>query len=134
MAKWDDTFEPRAFGDNIQKWGTSTVLVESGGWKGDPNKLFLRKLNCIGLLTALYAIAIGETEYAEIGIYEQIPVNRKLACHRIIRNALLQLNNQTAPLKVDIGINIETRKSASSGLLEEVATIVEIGDLRPYAA
>ncbi len=35
-AKWDDTFCPNAFGDNIQKWGTCTVLVESGGWRGDP--------------------------------------------------------------------------------------------------
>ncbi|RPI06851.1 MAG: peptidase M14 [Ignavibacteriae bacterium] len=134
IAKWDDTYEPRAFGDAIQSWGTSTVLVESGGWKGDPNKFFIRKLNCIALLSALYAIATGETAQADAGIYEQIPVNMKLACDRIIRNAVLQLNNQTAPLKVDIGINIDTRKNASADSLEQVATIVEIGDLRTFIA
>ena len=91
LAKWDDTFEPRAFGDNIQKWGTSTVLVESGGWKGDPNKFFIRKLNCIALLTTLYAIATGESAHADTGVYEQIPFNMKLGCDHIIRNAVLQM-------------------------------------------
>ena len=68
FAKWDDTFEPRAFGDNIQKWGTSTVLLESGGWRGDSNKFFIRKLNCIALLTTLYAIATGESASADTKI------------------------------------------------------------------
>ena len=36
VGKYDDAFEPRAFGDNIQKWGTSTILIESGGLVGDP--------------------------------------------------------------------------------------------------
>ena len=62
IAKYDDTFEPRAFGDNIQKWGTSVVLIESGGWKNDPEKMFIRKLNCVGLLSVFYSIASGEVE------------------------------------------------------------------------
>ncbi|MDZ7613027.1 MAG: hypothetical protein U5K51_04450 [Flavobacteriaceae bacterium] len=28
-GRYDDEFEPRAFGDNIQKWGTSAILIES---------------------------------------------------------------------------------------------------------
>jgi hypothetical protein len=134
VAKWDDTFEPRAFGDNIQKWGTSTVLVESGGWKSDPNKFFIRKLNCIGLLTTLYSIAVGETVHVDTGIYEQIPLNTELGCDYIIRNAVLQLNNQTAPLRVDIGVNVEMRRNNSTGSLEQIATITEIGDLSPFTA
>ena len=134
LAKWDDTFEPRAFGDNIQKWGTSTVLIESGGWKDDPNKFFIRKLNCIVLLTTLYAIATGESTDADTGVYEQIPFNTKLGCDQIIRNTILQSNSQTASVRVDIGINFETRKNSSTGLLEHIATIVEIGDLRYFTA
>jgi hypothetical protein len=134
LAKWDDTFEPRAFGDNIQKWGTSTVLVESGGWKGDPNKFFIRKLNCIALLTTLYAIATGESVQANTNVYEQIPFNMKLGCDHIIRNAVLQTNNQTAPIRVDVGVNFESRKSDSTDLLEQVATIVDIGDLSTFTA
>lgn len=134
VAKWDDTFEPRAFGDNIQKWGTSTVLVESGGWKGDPNKFFIRKLNCIALLATLYAIATGESAHADTGVYEQIPFNMKLGCDHIIRNAVLQSNNQTASIRVDVGINFELRRNESTDSLEQTATIVEIGDLSTFTA
>ena len=31
VGRYSDEFEPRAFGDNMQLWGTSTILVESGG-------------------------------------------------------------------------------------------------------
>ncbi|MCX6122225.1 MAG: M14 family zinc carboxypeptidase [Ignavibacteriales bacterium] len=134
VAKWDDTFEPRAFGDNIQKWGTSTVLVESGGWKGDLNKFFIRKLNCIALLTTLYAIATGESAHADTAVYEQIPFNMKLGCDHIIRNAVLQSDNQTAPIRVDVGINFETRRDESTDSLEQIATIVEVGDLSTFTA
>ena len=134
LAKWDDTFEPRAFGDNIQKWGTSTVLVESGGWKGDTNKFYIRKLNCIALLTTLYTIATGENEYADTDIYEQIPFNLKLGFDHIIRNAMLQSNPQTAPIRVDVGINFETRRNNSNGSLEHFAKVVDIGDLSNFTA
>jgi len=134
LSKWDDTFEPRAFGDNIQKWGTSTVLVESGGWKGDPNKFFLRKLNCVALLTAMYAIAAGESAQADTAVYEQIPFNMKLGCDHIIRNAVLQSNNQTASIRVDVGINFEIRRNETTDTLEQIATIVDVGDLSTFTA
>ena len=55
-AKYDDTFNPRAFGDLIQQWGTSTVLIESGALPDDPQKQALRWLNRALLLSALEAI------------------------------------------------------------------------------
>ena len=73
VSKYDDTFEPRAFGDNVQKWGTSTVLVESGGWPGDREKMFIRKLNAVGLMTSLYALANGTYRQADLAVYEQLP-------------------------------------------------------------
>lgn len=134
LAKWDDTFYPTAFGDNIQKWGTSTVLIESGGWRGDPNKFFIRKLNCIGLLVTLYAIAVGESNNADINIYERIPFNMKLGCDYIIRNAVLKANGQVAPIRVDVGINFDKRINTVTGQIDEFATIVEIGDLSAFTA
>ncbi|HRF41974.1 MAG TPA: M14 family zinc carboxypeptidase, partial [Saprospiraceae bacterium] len=44
IARYDDEFEPRAFGDNIQKWGTSTILIEAGVLPNDPEKQELRRL------------------------------------------------------------------------------------------
>lgn len=126
LAKWDDTFTPTAFGDMIQKWGTSTVLIESGGWRGDPSKFFLRKLNCVGLLTTLYAIAIGESDRADIAVYEKIPFNTNRGCDYIIRNAELKAHGQAAPLRVDVGINFDRHINS--------ATIIEIGDLNAWTA
>ena len=134
LAKWDDTFYPTAFGDNIQKWGTSTVLIESGGWRGDPNKFFIRKLNCIGLLATLYAIAAGESSTADVALYEQIPFNMKLGCDYIIRNAVLKASDQTVSARVDIGINFDKRINVLTGQMDDYATIMEIGDLSAFTA
>jgi hypothetical protein len=134
LAKWDDTFYPSAFGDNIQKWGTSTVLIESGGWHGDPNKFFIRKLNCIGLLVTLYAIAVGESSKVDVAVYEQIPFNMKLGCDYIIRNAVLKASDQIVSARVDIGINFDKRINPVTGQIDEFATIVEIGDLSAFTA
>jgi hypothetical protein len=134
LAKWDDTFYPTAFGDNIQKWGTSTVLIESGGWRGDPNKFFIRKLNCIGLLVTLYAIAVGESSKADVAVYEQIPFNMKLGCDYIIRNAVLKTSDQIVSVRVDIGINFDKRINVLTGQMDDYATIMEIGDLSAFTA
>jgi hypothetical protein len=134
LAKWEDTFYPNAFGDSLQKWGTSTVLIESGGWRGDPDKFFIRKLNCIGLLAALYTIANGETRNADVAVYEQIPFNTKLGCDFIIRNAVLRISNHIAPVRADVGINFDKRINTVTGQIDNFATIVEIGDLNAFAS
>lgn len=134
IAKWDDSFEPRAFGDNIQKWGTSTVLVESGGWRGDPKKFFIRKLNCVGLLTTLYAIAVGETDSANIDLYEQLLFNTKYGYDYIIRNATLKAGDKAAASRVDVGINFDKCINTLSGQLDNYAMIAEIGDLNTFTA
>ncbi|MEH6680172.1 MAG: M14 metallopeptidase family protein [Sediminicola sp.] len=79
VGRYNDDFEPRAFGDNIQKWGTSAILIESGGYPNDPEKQEIRKLNYVSILSALYTIA--KENYADIPLedYEKIPENdRKL--------------------------------------------------------
>jgi len=75
IAKYDDTFNPRAFGDLITQWGTATILVESGGWADDPQKQYLRKTNFVALLAALESIANGS--YAGVGrdLYQALPSN-----------------------------------------------------------
>ncbi len=75
VAKYNDDFEPRAFGDNIQKWGTSAILIESGGFLNDPEKQEIRKLNFIAILTALNSIASGSYENEKIEDYQEIPEN-----------------------------------------------------------
>jgi hypothetical protein len=134
VSKYDDAFESRAFGDNIQKWGTSTVLIESGGWPGDREKMFLRKLNCVALLTTLHTIAVDQCEHADVNEYERLPFNSKYLYDIILRNVQLKANDTVPSVTVDIGINIDEEFNPRTRRVESVAKVVDIGDLRTYGA
>lgn len=95
IAKYDDTFEPRAFGDNIQRWGTSTILVESGGYPGDSEKQYLRKLNFVLLMESLVHITNETYKRFTIEDYDAIPFNRFNTIHDfLIRNAKVSLSGE----------------------------------------
>lgn len=107
VARYNDAFEPRAFGDNFQKWGTSTILIESGGLPGDPEKQEVRKLNFITLLTAFQAIATGRFEGILMEDYETIPYNLKNAFVDLaIRDVSIERSGSRQT--VDIGIRRNT--------------------------
>jgi hypothetical protein len=134
VSKYDDTFEPRAFGDNIQKWGTSTVLVESGGWPGDRDKMFIRKLNYVGLLTSLHAIATGSYRQADLSAYDRLPFGTKYLYDVILRNAEWRGNATVPAMRADIGINLDEETNPETGRVELVGKVVDIGDLSVYSA
>ncbi len=75
IARYDDSFNPRAFGDLMQTWGTSTVLIESGALPGDPQKQRLRALNVAAILGALDAIATDRFGVVGAAPYEQLLFN-----------------------------------------------------------
>ncbi len=87
VARYSDAFEPRAFGDNITKWGTSTILIESGGYPGDREKQYIRKMNYLALLTAFESIAGGSYERENIADYRKIPYNSRGLHDLILRQA-----------------------------------------------
>lgn len=95
VAKYDDTHSPRGFGDNFQSWGASTVLIESGGYKGDPEKQFIRKLNFCIILQALMEIAEGSYVDYPVEEYEQIPFNAAQLHDVVLRNVQLQRDTQS---------------------------------------
>jgi hypothetical protein len=132
-AKYDDTFDARAFGDSVQSWGTSTVLVESGGWPNDRDKMFIRKLNYVGLLTSLYSIATGEYEQNDTSGYESLPFNSKNLYDVIVRGVELKPSGESPSICADVALNIEEVNQESGGL-HLVARVVDLGDLSPYGA
>jgi len=105
IAKYNDDFEPRAFGDNFIKWGTSSVLIESGGWKNDEEKQFIRKLNFITILTGLHSIAAKLYEKADIEVYNNIPLNDNLLFDLLLRNLTVKYKSKN--YTIDIGVNRE---------------------------
>lgn len=133
VAKYDDTFDRRAFGDSVQLWGTSTVLVESGGWPNDRDKMFIRKLNYVGLLVCLQSIATGEYEQKSITSYESLPFNSKNLYDVIVRGVELRGDEGTPEIRVDLGINLEEVNQEDGGS-HLIAKITDLGDLSPYGA
>ena len=132
IGKYSDDYEPRAFGDNFQTWGTSTILIETGGWKGDPEKQFLRKMNFIALLTAFKSIA--EEGYAQepVDTYDAIPFNEKdNLMDLILRNLDYTVNGQK--IKIDVGINRTEINKDSARSFYSVGSVADIGDLSVFS-
>lgn len=76
VSRYEEEYNAQAFGDAMQSWGTSTVLLETGSWDGDPQKAYLRRVNFVLLLAALDAIATGAYERVNLQEYETLPVSR----------------------------------------------------------
>lgn len=130
VGRYSDEFEPRAFGDNIQKWGTSAILIESGGYKNDPEKQFIRKLNYVSILAAIHTISTGSFQKKSIDDYKKIPKNdRKLFD--------LKITNLTFPYlgknyTVDLGIKNHERENKNHTEFYNIGRITDLGDLSTY--
>ena len=130
VARYDDAFEPRAFGDNIQKWGTSTVLIESGGYTDDPEKQQIRKINYVLILTALHAIAEKNYQKAPVAEYYEIPENERYLYDLVVRN--VQREKDGHYYTVDVGINREDIDFDDHQQFYYLSSIQSIGDLSTY--
>lgn len=122
IARWDDEFNPHAFGDLMQQWGTSTVLIEAGGIEGDPQKQKLRELNFLALLVALDAIASGDYASAPHALYTGLPENGEVWPDLLVRGATLA-SPGVAPARADILVEFQHALSGEGG------RITDIGDL-----
>ncbi len=127
IARYNDDFEPRAFGDNFVKWGTSSILIESGGWVNDPEKQFIRKLNFIALINAFKIIADEEFKCVDYHKYFNIPENDKLIFNILLRNLNITFNGKK--YLIDIGVNREEKAEPGTNRIFYYGTIDDIGDL-----
>lgn len=122
LAKYDDAFNPRAFGDLMQTWGASTVLIESGALPDDPQKQRLRALHVPAILGALDAIATRGFESADPAAYDSLPFNTGGASDMFIRGAQLVLPGQP-PLRVDVAVNFEDAVARTDGRIREIGDL-----------
>ncbi|MCP9493639.1 MAG: hypothetical protein MSG64_04195 [Pyrinomonadaceae bacterium MAG19_C2-C3] len=74
IGRYDDTFNPRAFGDLISKWGTPVILIETGALQGK-SEMDLVAYNFVAILSALNALADNSFEKFDPKIYETLPYN-----------------------------------------------------------
>jgi Zinc carboxypeptidase len=130
IAKYSDEHEPRAFGDNIQKWGSSLILIESGGYKEDTEKQFIRQLNFVAILTAFQSIAEENYRKHKLKEYEALPINDGYLFDLLVRNVTFVENGQTILKDIGINLNEKNKDNATHFTLE--SRVEDLGDLSTF--
>ena len=78
IGRYTDEFYPTATGDNFQKLGYNTILIEAGHYFNDYKREEVRKFNFYALLQGVYHVAL-ETNFSSklYKEYFSIPNNQK---------------------------------------------------------
>ena len=122
IARYDDTFNPRAFGDLTTTWGASAVLVESGVWPDDPEKQHLRRANFVGLLAALHAIADRSYADADERLYEELPMNGRSIPDLLVTGGTLVLPGLD-PVAADLLVEFRNGARRTDGYVSEIGDL-----------
>lgn len=128
VGKYDDAFEPRAFGDNITKWGTSTILIESGGYPNDPDKQYIRQLNFMIILNALEQIATRSYEQYTTEEYFSIPDNDMQLVDLLINEVEVPVNGKYYP----VDLAIRRRDNTAGDTYYVNGSVDDVGDMQVY--
>jgi hypothetical protein len=89
IGRYTDEFYPTATGDNFQKLGHNTILIEAGHYKDDYDRDVARKFNFYALLQGLVFVASTD-DYSDYKSYFDIPNNDKMCYDIIYRNVLVE--------------------------------------------
>ncbi len=131
VARFSDEFEPRAFGDNIQLWGSSLILVESGFYPSDEEKQYVRALNFQSILIGLQSIAQQSYTGYKIEDYESIPENNRVLLDLKIKNLAVGEGEFQYVTEVGVMQTEINSRNAKKFTLESV--IEELGDLSVFS-
>ncbi|OJT16573.1 peptidase M14 [Archangium sp. Cb G35] len=136
VGRYDDSFEVRAFGDNMTRWGTPSVLIETGPWPSRAPDAPLIQLNFVALATALDALASGRAEKAEVARYESIPENDTSGIVYLMLKGVGLFGADGKPFTADVGISATraVRDHGQGPALALVGKVDELGDLRVLGA
>jgi hypothetical protein len=132
VTRYATDYTERAFGDSMSRWGTPTVLLETGGWHGPREEERLVRLNFVLLLSALHALARGE-ETADAPFYETLPPNvRGDLVDLLLRGATVHGGRGLPPFLSDVAV-VKARAFAGDGRRLPSAALVDVGDLAHLA-
>ncbi|MDH5381388.1 MAG: M14 family zinc carboxypeptidase [Cyclobacteriaceae bacterium] len=127
VAKYSDEFEPRAFGDNITKWGTSLILIESGGYPQDRDKQFIRRMNFLSILSSFVFITNESYKRETLKGYEQLPFNDRLFFDLLITG--MKINKGGIDYTIDLAVNQDEVDYNSHKDYYLQGKVEEVGDL-----
>ena len=127
IGRYTDEFYPTATGDNFQKLGHNTILIEAGHFKGDYSREITRKYNFYALLNGLYFIATAN-DFKNFKPYFKIPNNDKMFLDIIYKNLKIPKNN--SQITTDVGIQYKFKIENDKLIMYK--SIEKEGDLSEY--
>lgn len=138
VGRFDDTFSPRAFGDNLTAWGTPVVLIESGGVAPGQSLAELTRLNFVALVASLVELSEDGLARRDPEDYEAIPENNSdVWSDVLVRGGRILQPGGSEPFRADLAFDRlrgdrESAKCETAGLPR--SEITELGDARIFAA
>ena len=127
VGRFDDEYEVRAFGDNFQAAGTSTILIEAGGYADDPEKQHVRRYFFAAMLQGLDSITAKTYLDQSTEAYFLIPENKLYHFQILLRNATLEFNGQK--FKSDVGLIVKESINEDLRSVTKTYLIGDMGDL-----
>ena len=130
ISRYDDPFNPRAFGDMLTLMGTPIVLIESGGIPADAPANLTVELNFVGLLAAFNSLASGKIQNANPAVFDALKLNSSNPIYDLmLTNAWIFTGTGVPLFRGDVGIRGDMRGGSGGN-----AIIAEIGDLGVFSA
>jgi len=130
ISRYDEGFNPRAFGDNLTLWGTPVVLIESGGNPAQEPLNFGVKLNFVALSAVLNSLTTGRIQNANAAVFDAMKLNSDNPIyHTMLQNARIFTGTGIPTFRGDIAVRADMRGGARGQ-----AVIAELGDLGVYTA
>lgn len=139
MAKYDESFSPRAFGDNVTAWGTPVLLIESGGLPAGRAFTDLTRTNFVGILYALAELAENDLADHDPSVYDGLPDNELGDWVDVaVRGGAILQPGSTSPYPADLAFDVRLGDRRRAGCPDDDdrigSEIQDLGDARFLAA
>ena len=141
LARYDQTWSPRSFGDNITAWGTPVVLLESGGVAPGIPFEELTRLNFTALGEVLVSFARDGLAGRDPAVYDALPENNiDVWSDVVVRGGEIRQPGSTSPYRADLAFDLLRNDRELAGCLPGPAgtqprsEITELGDARVFGA
>ena len=127
VGLYTDEFYPTATGDNFQKMGHNTILIEAGHYINDYEREETRKFNAFSLLEGLFTIA-QEEEFTNYLPYFDIPQNDTKFFDFIYKNTLYDVDGEVTLTDVAVQLHYKVENNR----LLAYRKVEKTGDLSAY--
>lgn len=93
VGRYTDEYYPTATGDNFQRLGYNTILIEAGHFKDDYNRELTRKYNFFALIQGIHFLAVSD-DYSDYNSYFDIPNNDNKFFDVLYKNGIVNIDGE----------------------------------------